>query len=363
MTSFAHEEVARAKVLIDLGRIEAAQAKLGAVLAGEPDNADALMLMGYAWFRTGEYEKSIGYSAAALAAFPDYQSALRVLALAEQELAHLTEHDPAERQRHYDRALAAATRSAELDPEYVENLRLLAGVQSVTDPAAALATIDRAIQIDPDHADLHRVRGSILRRGGSSAADAEAALREALRLQPEHVDATQELALLDLDRGDWEAGERGLRLVAQWDPSRADFVRATLAAVDEQAESLVRPESASPYMPAPPEVRYLPETPRSNWRIWVSLVFGAFLVLRLIFAAAGSNPETEPSRRSPTHQVPTDRFPGHIPTPYFPPTPRPWPSGFPPTLHPWPSGFPRPGLTPPRPPVQPPPRTVPLRVP
>ncbi|TQM29278.1 tetratricopeptide repeat protein [Nocardia bhagyanarayanae] len=361
MISFAHDEVARAKVLIDLGRIEAAQAKLGAVLAGEPDNADALMLMGYAWFRVGEYEKSIGYSAAALAAFPDYQSALRVLALAEQELAHLAEHDPAEQQRHYDRALAAATRSAELDPEYVENLRLLAGVQSVTDPVAALATIDRAIEIDPAHADLHRVRGSILRRGGFPAADAEAALREALRLQPEHVDATQELALLDLDRGDREAGERGLRLVAQWDPSRADFVRATLAAVD--AEARREPEPLSTPMPPPPEVRYLPETPRSNWRIWVSLIFGGFLVLRLIFAAADSNPETEPSRRSPTHQVPTYRVPGHIPTPSFPPAPQPWPPYFPPTAYPWPSNFPRPGLTPPRPPYRTPPVTIPPRVP
>lgn len=359
MTSFAHDEVARAKVLIDLGRIEAAQAKLGAVLAGEPDNADALMLTGYAWFRTGEYEKSIGYSAAALAAFPDYQSALRVLALAEQELAHLSEHDSAEQQRHYARALAAATRSTELDPEYVENLRLLAGVQSVTDPVAALATIDRAIEIDPAHADLHRVRGSILRRGGWSAADAEAALREALRLQPEHVDATQELALLDLDRGDREAGERGLRLVAQWDPSRADFVRATLAAVDEEPRREPAPVSAS--MPPPPEARYLPETPRSNWRVWVSLVFGAFLVLRLIFAAASSNPETEPSRWSPTRQVPTYRVPPNIPTPYFPPTVRPWPSGFPPTVRPWPSGFPRPGVTPPRAPS--PTIAVPPRVP
>ncbi|MEV0029439.1 tetratricopeptide repeat protein [Nocardia sp. NPDC050793] len=109
MTTFAHDEVVRAKVLIDFGRIDAARVKLGAVLAADPDNADALMLMGYAWFRVGEYEKSVGFSAAALAAFPDYQSALRVLALAEQELAHLAEDDSAERQRHYDRALAAAT--------------------------------------------------------------------------------------------------------------------------------------------------------------------------------------------------------------------------------------------------------------
>ncbi|WP_431966712.1 tetratricopeptide repeat protein [Nocardia sp. bgisy134] len=349
MTTFAHDEVARAKVLIDLGRIDAARAKLGAVLAADPDNADALMLMGYAWFRTGEYERSVGYSAAALAVFPDYQSALRVLALAEQELAHLAEDDAAERQRHYDRALAAATRSAELDPEYVENLRLLAGVQSATDPAVALATIDRAIEIDPDHADLHRVRGSILRRGGISVPGAEAALREALRLQPEHVDATQELALLDLDRGDREAGERGLRLVAQWDPSRADFVRATLAAVEEQAESPAGPELSSPYMPQPPEARYLPEAPRSNWRLWTALAFGVFLVLRLVLAAAGTPSEPAPPRPLPTRHLPTPIAPPYLPTGRY----------LPPTLRPWPTDFPRPGVTPPR---MTPPLTVPPRV-
>ncbi|MEU2256071.1 tetratricopeptide repeat protein [Nocardia xishanensis] len=350
MTAFAHDEVARAKVLIDLGRIDAARAKLGAVLAADPDNADALMLMGYAWFRTGEYEKSVGYSAAALTAFPDYQSALRVLALAEQELAHLAELDSAERQRHYDRALAAATRSAELDPEYVENLRLLAGVQSATDPAAALSTIDRAIEIDPDHADLHRVRGSILRRGGISVPGAEAALREALRLQPEHVDATQELALLDLDRGDREAGERGLRLVAQWDPSRADFVRATLAAVE--AEAGREQEPVFTHMPPPQEARYLPETPRSNWRVWTALVFGAMVVLRLIFTAASTPSEPPPPRPLPSRYLPTPVVPPYLPTGLYPP----------PTLRPWPTDFPRPGLTPPRAPFRTPPVTVPPRV-
>ncbi|WP_067845221.1 tetratricopeptide repeat protein [Nocardia lijiangensis] len=341
MTIFAHDEVARAKVLIDLGRIEAARAKLGAVLAAEPDNADALMLMGYAWFRTGEYERSIGYSASALAVFPDYQSALRVLALAEQELAHLAEPDSAQRQRHYDRALAAATRSAELDPEYVENLRLLAGIQSATDSATALATIDRAIEIDPDRADLHRVRGSILRRGGISASGAEAALREALRLQPEHVDATQELALLDLDRGDREAGERGLRMVAQWDPSRADFVRETLAAVEQQAEAAARPDPVSRSVALPPDV---PESPGSNWWIW-ALLFGAMVVLRLILSAASTPSEPDPPRQIPTRIVPS------LPrTPYLPPS-----------LRPWPTNLPRPGVTPPRSPQRTPPMTIPPR--
>ncbi|WP_431954947.1 tetratricopeptide repeat protein [Nocardia lijiangensis] len=341
MTTFAHDEVARAKVLIDLGRIEAARAKLGAVLAAEPDNADALMLMGYAWFRTGEYERSIGYSASALAVFPDYQSALRVLALAEQELAHLAEPDSAQRQQHYDRALAAATRSAELDPKYVENLRLLAGIQSATDSATALATIDRAIEIDPDRADLHRVRGSILRRGGISVSDAEAALREALRLQPEHVDATQELALLDLDRGNREAGERGLRLVAQWDPSRADFVRETLAAMEQQAEAAARPEPVSRSVALPPDVQYVPESSGSNWWIW-ALLFGAVVVLRLILSAANEPSEPAPPRQIPAHIVPS------LPrTPYLPPS-----------LRPWPTGLPRPGVTLPRSPQRTPPMTI-----
>jgi len=228
MTTSGEEEYERILVLLRLGRLDAARTKLGALLAVDPADASALLLLGYAWYIDDVAERAVEYLTAGLSHDPDNQMGLRILALSELMRCGEVE-DNRTRLEHYRRAQDAATRCAELGPGDPDNLRALALVQDVLDPDEAVRTLDRALDIDPESALLHCARGIILRRKRISVAEAENALREALRLDPVHLDAMQELAFLELARGNKEAGERGLRAVAEQDPSRGDFVRKVLA--------------------------------------------------------------------------------------------------------------------------------------
>ncbi|MGW4244970.1 tetratricopeptide repeat protein [Nocardia sp. NPDC004722] len=242
----AHDKIAKARALIALRRYRDARELLAEVLAADPDNATALADMGKVALMLGDGERALEFTAAALRLAPESAYIWRVRVYAALRTT-LGERDPALRRAATDLALEAARRAVELDPLASESFRVLAAAQRGDDPRAALASIDRAVEIDPENVVAHQMRADILGEDLDRREESEAALRTVLRLDPENAAARFDLALLDLARGDREAAVRGLRGIGATDPRWGNTVRAQLRliALQDRLDALARRNPAA----------------------------------------------------------------------------------------------------------------------
>ncbi|MRH85921.1 tetratricopeptide repeat protein [Nocardia sp. SYP-A9097] len=319
--------IEKARVLAELGRLEGARELLGEVLAGEPENWAALVHMSLVALRLGEVERSLRCSAVGLRAYPEASCFWRYRAMGFWEMMRATPDDSKIRRMQYDEALRAAARSVELDPVDVDNLRFLAVVQSATDSDAALATLDRALEIDSDQAGLHAVRGVALRqlwaRGPEFTEQAEAAYREALRLDPENAAVAFELARLEYDLGGRELALDHFRMAARLDPGIGDSARQYIDKIEEECARLAPVDTADtdeavkshPPEPDPagptggPSTRELAAAtplhrPRRSRGAWL-LLFPVLLLLRLMLSSCSADSDGHhPATVTPTRQVP-----------------------------------------------------------
>lgn len=125
-------------------------------------------------------------------------------------------------------ALTAAEALVAERPDDAQALRWLSTAQMQGgQPDAALATIDRAIALAPENADLHLARAGVL-VGSRRNEDAQAALSQATVLDPNQFTAYVVQAQLALSRGEIAEAERLNRLAARVDPEhpRLAFVDA-----------------------------------------------------------------------------------------------------------------------------------------
>ncbi|OJF83701.1 tetratricopeptide repeat protein [Nocardia seriolae] len=331
------EKIEKARILSDLGRYDGARELLAEVLAGEPENAAALADMANLAYRMGEYGRALEFSGAALRVTPDEVFVWRVRALSELQLGRSASGGAVG--EHRGRAVAAARRAVELDPDDVDNVRILAATQRDTDPAAALTNLDRALELDPDNVHVHVLRGLTLRRnlkGPDSMARAEAAFREVLRLEPENSEALYELALITVDRGERAAGATQLRRVAELDPAYGDAVREQLAWLAKEEDRLAQATRAAEtarlaqrYRPAPAPNR---ESGGSRFGRWAAGIAVILVIRGLVSACSDGSSGT-------THYTPPPALPSEYLHPYtFPPIrtiPPEWRTGFPyPTYRP-----------------------------
>lgn len=224
-------DLERAKVLIELRRLSEAREQLAAVLAAEPDNAEAATYLAQAAYLDQRYREAADQSAAALRIQPRNQFAMRIHALA------LLNTGDAGRWQ----AQQVARQVVALGPEFAENHRILAIVlRECGHLPEALAAIDRAVELDPDEADIHVARGSILRRMGhcgnrfrqGPAADA---YHTALRLEPESAYAVHDLAIVELNGRRLRSALRGVLNAATMDPGLGNLVRTNVATVIRHA--------------------------------------------------------------------------------------------------------------------------------
>ncbi|GAB2526828.1 tetratricopeptide repeat protein [Nocardia heshunensis] len=323
------EKIEKARVLAELGRYDGAREMLAQVLAIEPENAAALADMANVAYRMGEYGRALEFSGAALRVTPDDVFVWRVRALSELQLARAGSGEAAGELR--EKAIAAARRAIELDPDNVDNVRILAATQRDTDPAGALANLDKALELDPDNVHVHVLRGLTLRRnvkGPAALAQAEAAFREVLRLEPENSEALYELALITVDRGERQAGATQLRRVAELDPAYGTAVREQLDWIAKQDELRARAAAGDPYVGRPTAVAptAAPKSGGSRFGRWAAGV-AALLVIRVVIAAFAHDSST-PAQHT---YYPPPTFPSylqHFTMPSMPPIPT-WPSNFP----------------------------------
>src|SRR5690606_41047631 len=117
-----------------------------------------------------------------------------------------------------DEALAAARESVAAQPQDPAALRLLAAAQRLSgDEATALATIDHAISIAPDDANLHLERAGML-LGSRQLDQAQAALATSIGLVPNQFPAYIVQAQLALVRGQIFEDEQLIHPAAQHTP-------------------------------------------------------------------------------------------------------------------------------------------------
>lgn len=224
-------DLERAKVLVELRRLAEAREQLAAVLAAEPDNAEAATYLAQAAYLDQRYREAAEQSAAALRIQPRNQFAMRIHALA-----LLNTGDSGRRQ-----AQQVARQVVALGPEFAENHRIMAIVlRECGDLPAALAAIDRAVELDPDEADIHVARGSILRRMGRCGTrfrpgPAAEAYHTALRLEPESAYAVHDLAIVELNGRRLRSALRGVLKAATMEPGLGDLVRTNVATVVRHA--------------------------------------------------------------------------------------------------------------------------------
>ncbi|WP_067701132.1 tetratricopeptide repeat protein [Nocardia jejuensis] len=230
-----NDRIAKAWVLADLGRLERARELLAEVLAGDPDNPLALVHLADVALRLGENDRALEHTSAALRVSPEFTAAWRVRAVALVRSSRAPHHDRPDRHRRMADAESAARRALELDTEDTDSLRVLATVLQYSDPEAAVRYLDHALEVAPDGVRLHVLRGAVLRRMKNHDPRytelAEAAFREALRLDPSNAEAVYRLARIERGRGNFDTAAELFRRTALLDPEYADEARRNLAAL------------------------------------------------------------------------------------------------------------------------------------
>ncbi|MGW5923396.1 tetratricopeptide repeat protein [Nocardia fluminea] len=343
----SEQQLDRAAALIDLGRFEAARAELAPVLAAEPDNSDAHAQLAYSWLRSGVNAAATDAARAALRSHPGNVFAWRILALSEYGLlGERVDADPTAATAHADEAVRAARRCVELDPWSADSYRILATTLQHRDREAALAAIDTAIEISPENAVFHVVRGRVLwqdaRTIGKRAAAGRAAIERALCLDPENVEAIYLLGNHAFQRRRWAEAERWLRRAAELDPAYGPDVRALLAEIPDENPT---PVPASATAPRPYRARSDGGGVKRKHVVWAALALVTLVWHGVLAVAGGSDsPSTGSTSRTTTYprtyyrlppsylqpppslpKFPSDRWP----TGKLWPTPRPYPTTAP----------------------------------
>lgn len=174
----------RAGILADLHRYDAADPLLAQVLAGEPDNEEALSLLGHGLFQRKRFQEAADVTGHLLRVNPDNLQGLLRMALVMTVLRRAREGVPFGR------------RAVELHPGAPVCLTRLAEILNEVTPgsAEAMDLAERAVAIDPEYADAHRLIGKI-HLDIWRYADAERATLQALRIDPAGSQAVLQLGL------------------------------------------------------------------------------------------------------------------------------------------------------------------------
>lgn len=123
-----------------------------------------------------------------------------------------------------DQALAGAQALVEQQPDDLRALRLLAAAQRLSGEAeTALATLDRALNLAPEDADLHLERAGLLLQV-RDLDRAEAALARSIGLDPNQFPAYIIQSQLALGRGELDDAERLVRTAARIAPEHPHVV-------------------------------------------------------------------------------------------------------------------------------------------
>jgi len=182
-------ELAAAESLLEIGRADDARKRIVAVVATEPDNVDALLLLARCGIELDEPQQALDAATSAVSHDPNRPEAhiLRASALLPLDRA--------------DEALQAADTAVALDAEKAAAhlVRALALFNTFRQ-REAWAALAETTRLAPEWAEAYAIQGTMHHTFGRHR-KAKLAYQRALALQPEHTGALEGLAQLALRRG------------------------------------------------------------------------------------------------------------------------------------------------------------------
>jgi tetratricopeptide (TPR) repeat protein len=207
--------IAMAAARFQLGDAAAAAELLGPVLAGEPDNVRALVLMTHAQLALKKPELAYESAYRAVEVAPESAEALSALSRAFTGL-----------DRHYE-AVELALQAARIEPEnaYRHNRLAWALLGDGRRAVEAEHAARQAVALDPNEADF-RITYAMVMKQLHYEDRARQALHDALALEPDNAVAQHELATLDVVHrnpfalGRLARGASGLATALRSDPSQ-----------------------------------------------------------------------------------------------------------------------------------------------
>jgi tetratricopeptide (TPR) repeat protein len=192
------------------GRLAEAEACYRQVLAAQPDQADALHLLGVIAHQVGRHDAAVELIGQAIkrdGQNPIYFSNLGVVLKDQGKL---------------DEAMIAYRQAIRLKPDYAEahsNLGYALWDQGKLDEAVAACR--QAIRSNPDLAEAHSNLGIAL-KGQGKLEEAVAACRQAIRIKPDFADAHSNLGIALKDQGKLEEAIAACRQAIRFRPDFAD---------------------------------------------------------------------------------------------------------------------------------------------
>lgn len=186
--AFPVSYVALGRIAFLKGEVTQAIKLFETALKVAPTNVDAHFELGSARFATGQIEKAIDELTAAAESAPDRADISYKLAMARQ---FSPNYRPNRRNRPSDRVDVVT------NPEL--NYRLLASGRI----GEAIQQALQAIAMEPTSAQLHYQLGSLYKSAGDTK-QAETEFREAMKIEPDHLDALEQLVHLYASRRDFQ---------------------------------------------------------------------------------------------------------------------------------------------------------------
>ncbi len=160
-----------------MGRLAEAEVLYQQILQADPNQPDALHLLGAVAAQTGKFQAAVDFIAQAIAINPNNAAYYSNRGNALQELKQL------------DAAIASYDMAIDLNPDYAEAFSNRGNaLKALNRHEEALASYDTAIQLYPDYADAHYNRGYTLKKLGKLD-EAIASYDTAIRINPNHAAA------------------------------------------------------------------------------------------------------------------------------------------------------------------------------
>jgi protein O-GlcNAc transferase len=189
------------------GRAAQAEAIYQQILAADPDDADALHLLGVLEFQTGRPALAVQHINRAVQIDPDVAEFQYNLALALEGSGEI------------DRAIETLRRSIELRPDFSEAANALAiGLAKKGKMDEAVAVLRRAVEIQPDFPEAWNNLGNAL-WSLRKLHEAREALNRAISLRPDYAEAYNNLGIVLEARGSLEDSIAALRKAIELKPN------------------------------------------------------------------------------------------------------------------------------------------------
>ncbi len=191
----------------EAGNLQQAEQIYRQVLQVDPNNFNAIHLLGLIALQVGRTDSAVDYISQALRLMPDFAAAHYNLGLALRQQGKLAE------------AMAHWRQAVRYQPDYAEaHYHLGNALQQQGKLSEAIASWRQAVRFNPHHVDAHNNLGNALQQQGQLA-EAEACLQQALQLKPDFINAHQNLGNTLLAQGKLEEAIARYQHVLRYSPN------------------------------------------------------------------------------------------------------------------------------------------------